>query len=309
MSEKQPKERSLFKQFLRLFFRSSFRRPRSSFEQGRASSFVAESEISDQELQRVVHNDSIEDLVNHYVTRRFQSYLINKVEDYALWESICYDFENFDLEIWNKLSQDNWNLIKRVCYTQEFWLNHADQKDTRTAIMFKTFKNLYYEKWTLNQIRWVKRFYRKLSSVIQNRKNELLEILSLSIQSFSIQSLSSSQASWSFSSSITIISATSSTQNRISYKSRTQYESDTRQNRYTDIQNRQSDSESRHENRQFNLESREDDRLFNSESRYDRESNRFRNRQYEFSEYAFTKYADENLRSMNEIRRASQSDH
>jgi hypothetical protein len=150
----------------------------------------------------------------------------------------------------------------------------------------------------------MKRFYRKLSSVIQNRKNELLEISSSnqsslsSIQSFSIQLSSSSQASLSSSSSITIISTISSTQNRISYESRTQYESDTRQNRYTNIRN----LESRHENCQFNSESRYEDR-------YDRESNRSRNRQYEPSEYALTRYADENLRSMNEIRRASQSDH
>jgi hypothetical protein len=129
MSEKQFEERSLFKQFSRSFSRSSrsfFRRSRSSFEQERASS-VVESKISDQELQRVVHNDSIENFVNHYVIRRFQSYLINNVEDYALWKSICYDFENFDLAIWNKLSQNNWNLVKRICYTQGFWLNHAGQ--------------------------------------------------------------------------------------------------------------------------------------------------------------------------------------
>jgi hypothetical protein len=275
MSEKQFEERSLSKQFSRSFFRSSSRRSRSFFEQERTSSSVVESKTSDQELQKIVHNDSIENLVNHYVIRRFQSYLINNVEDFALWESICYDFENFDFEIWNKLSQDNWNLIKRVCYTQRFWLNHADQKSTRAAIMFKAFKNSYYDEWTLDQIKWVKRFYRKLSSVTQNRKNELLEISS-SIQSLSIQLSSSSQAFSSFFSSVTIISITSSTQNRISYESRTQYESDTRQNRYTNIRN----LESRHENRSFNSESRIDDqnRQFNSESRYDAGSNRLRNR-------------------------------
>jgi hypothetical protein len=143
----------------------------------------------------------------------------------------------------------------------------------------------------------MKRFYRKLSSIIQNRKNELLRISS-SIQSFSIQLSSSSQAFSSFSSSVIIISIISSTQNRISYESRTQYESDTRQNRYTNIRN----LELRHEDRSFNSESR-------YENRYDRESNRLRNRQYEFSEYALTRYEDENLRSMNEIRRSSQSDH
>jgi hypothetical protein len=144
----------------------------------------------------------------------------------------------------------------------------------------------------------MKKLYKKISSIIQDRKNELLKTSSL--DQSSIQLLFSIQASSSFSSSITIISTT---QNRISFESRTQYESNTRQNRYTDIQNQT--AESRHENRQFNSESRQKDRSFISESRYDRESNRFRNRQYKPAEYAVTKYADENSRSMNLIRRAA----
>ncbi len=169
----------------------------------------------------------------------------------------------------------------------------------------------------------MKKLYKKISSITQDRKNELMKILNQSqIQlESSIQLSLSTQAFSSLSSSITIIRSTSSTQNRISYESRTQYDSDTRQNRYTDIRNQQS-AESRHENRsfnsesrlenrdrQFNSESRQENRSFISESRYDRGSNRLRNRQYEFAEYTATKYADENLRSINLTRRASQSDY
>jgi hypothetical protein len=139
----------------------------------------------------------------------------------------------------------------------------------------------------------VKKLYKKIFSITQNRKNELLR--SSSSNQSSIQLSSSIQASSSFSSSITSTI-------------RTQYESNTRQNRYIDIRNQQS-AESRHENRQFNSESRQKDRSFISESRYDREPDRSRNRQYEFAEYAVTRYADENLRSMNLTRRASQSDY
>ncbi len=159
----------------------------------------------------------------------------------------------------------------------------------------------------------MKKLYKKISSITQDCKNELLRTSS-SNQSF-IQLSSLTQASSSSSSSITIISIISSTQNRVSYESRTQYESNTRQNRYTDIrnqtfksrhENRSFNSESRFEDRsrQFNSELRQEDRSFNFELRYDRESNRFRNRQYELAEYA-----DENLRSMNQIRRASQSNY
>ncbi len=148
----------------------------------------------------------------------------------------------------------------------------------------------------------MKKLYKKISSIIQNRKNELLKTSS-SNQSF-IQLSFSTQVFSSFSSSIT---------NTV----RIQYESDNRQNRYIDIRNQT--TESRHDNRSFNSESRLEDR-------YDRESNRSRNRQYEFAEYAnenscihqskirkfveyaITRYADENLRSMNLIRRAQASE-
>jgi Ni/Co efflux regulator RcnB len=140
----------------------------------------------------------------------------------------------------------------------------------------------------LIQIERVEKAYEKLSRDMQIRKNKLQ---SSSVQSLFIQlsSSSSSQASRSFS-SIEIY------QNDSLSEIRTQYESDNRQNRHIDIRNRQF-TESRHENRSFKSESR-------FENQYDRESNRFRNRQYEITEYA-----NENLRSVNQIRRASQSDY
>jgi hypothetical protein len=175
----------------------------------------------------------------------------------------------------------------------------------------------YYEDWSLDRIQWVEKLYKKISSVTQDRKNELMRVLNQSqVQSeSSIQLSSSIQASSSSSSSITIASAT---QNRIFYESRTQYESDIRQNRYTDIRNQI--AESRHEDRsfnsrfedrsrQFNPESRQEKRPFISEPRYDRGSDRSRNRQYELAEYAVMKYADENLRPVNLTRRAAQSDY
>ncbi len=149
----------------------------------------------------------------------------------------------------------------------------------------------------------MKKYYKKLSSVVQNRTNDLLE--KITQPESSIQLSSSIQALSSFSSSITIISTS---QNRTSYESRTQYEPDIRQNRYTDIRNYQFVSASRYEDRQLNSESSHENRSFNPESRFenrhDHEPNRLRNRQYKITEYA-----DENLRSMNMIRRASQFDY
>ncbi len=305
MSEKQFEKRSLFKASAFSRSLSSFRqfKSRTISEQERASSSVVESNINDQELQRIVRDKSSEKLINEYVRRRFQSYLDNNVENVDLWESIYYDFEYFTERIWKIISSDNWIFIKKICLTQEFWLNQADSKNSRFEIMYKVSKENYYADWTLNQIQRVEKVYERLSRDTQIRKNKLQ---SSSVQSFSIQlsSLSSLLASRSSSSSSSIEIYQDDSLSEI----RTQYEPNTRQHRNTNIRNR--DSQHEDQNRQFNLESRHEDRPFNLEpryeNRYEREPNRLRNRQYELSEYAFTKYADENLRLVNEIRRASQ---
>ncbi len=147
-------------------------------EQERASSSVVESDVNDQELQRIVRDESSEKLINEYVRRRFQSYLNNNVEDVDLWESIYYDFEYFTLRIWKMISSDNWIFIKKICLTQEFWLNQADQKSSRSEIMYKVSKKNYYADWTLIQIEKVEKAYEKVFRDTQIRKNKL--------QSFSV---------------------------------------------------------------------------------------------------------------------------
>jgi hypothetical protein len=96
MSKEQFEKRSLFKAFSSsrsLSFsrlssssrsRSTSEQERASFEQERASSSVVESDVNDQELQRIVRDESSEKLINEYVRRRFQSYLNNNVEDVDL---------------------------------------------------------------------------------------------------------------------------------------------------------------------------------------------------------------------------------
>jgi hypothetical protein len=200
MSEKQLEKRSLFKALSRQFSfsrqssssrsrstfeqeRASLEQERASFEQERASSSIVESDVSDQELQRIIRDESSEKLINEYIKRRFQSYLNNNVENVDLWKSIYYDFEYFIERIWKMISSDNWIFIKRICLTQEFWLNQVDSKDSRSKIMYKVSKNDYHADWTLNQIERVEKAYEKLSRKIQIRKNKLQ---SSSVQSFLI---------------------------------------------------------------------------------------------------------------------------
>jgi hypothetical protein len=108
-----------------------------------------------------VRDESSKKLINEYVKRRFQSYLNNNVEDVDLWKSIYYDFEYFTLRIWKMISNDNWIFIKRICLTQEFWLNQADQKSSRSKIMYKVSKKNYYADWTLIQIERNEKAYEK----------------------------------------------------------------------------------------------------------------------------------------------------
>jgi hypothetical protein len=98
MSEKgkQSEERLLVKRFSRSFFRT---RSQSQFSQmtdqtsdpviGRAPSSVVDSEISDRELQRSIREtlegqESSDALINHYVTRMFQTYVEHSINDYDL---------------------------------------------------------------------------------------------------------------------------------------------------------------------------------------------------------------------------------
>jgi hypothetical protein len=289
MSEKRLISRSSSRSSSRLFSQQAFE---SEIEL--TSSSIVESDVSERELQRHIRQilerqESFEILIETYVDRMFNIYRDHNIHDYNLWTIIIHDFADFKKEYWEMLSTNLWNSVFTICYTQEFWINrHEDRlKDNiKIRCMNMIVNNAYYEDWSFDRIQWVKKLYKKISSITQDRKNELSKTFNQVQFESSIQLSSSTQASSSFFSSITIISTT---QNRISYESRTQYESNTRQNRYIDIrnqtvesqhENRSFNSESRFEDRdrQFNSELRQEDRSFNFESRYNRESNRLRNR-------------------------------
>jgi hypothetical protein len=128
-----------------------------------------------------VRDESSEKLINKYVKRRFQSYLNNNVKNVDLWKSIYYDFEYFTLRVWKMISSDNWVFIKRICLTQEFWLNQVDQKSSRSKIMYKVSKKNYYADWTLIQIEKVEKTYEKVFRDMQIRKKQITIILNLII--------------------------------------------------------------------------------------------------------------------------------
>jgi hypothetical protein len=142
MSEKQfeKKDRLFFKSSLRSFFRSLFQtrartrfQTRSMIESESASSnsnsestssaslSMNESDTTKRDLARSIRKQSVNDvLINQYVTRIFHTFFQNNIQDHELWKTIYYAFENFKLEYWNMLIIINWDVIKKICYTQKF---------------------------------------------------------------------------------------------------------------------------------------------------------------------------------------------
>ncbi len=169
----------------------------SNSESASSASFsIAESNTTERDLARIIREQSVDDvLINQYVTWMFKTFFQNNIQDHELWETIDYALKNFKLEYWNMLIVINWNVIKKICYTQKFWIDKSTKNVSRDKLMFQTIKDDYYENWTMNQIKYVEKHYRKISSATQNRKNELLKIsnqFQSSSSSISITSLNSS---------------------------------------------------------------------------------------------------------------------
>jgi hypothetical protein len=76
---------------------------------------------------------------------------------------------------WNLLTLIIWNFLNTICYTQEYWIFHSNRKKIRTELMHRFIKESFRQNWTAKQIAYVKKNYRKLFSIIRDRKNELEE--------------------------------------------------------------------------------------------------------------------------------------
>ena len=63
-------------------------------------------------------------IIQRYVAYRFQQYSDCHLEDYSLWNVIQIDFEDFEVEHFNKLNGKTWSVLRDYCYTHGFWINH-----------------------------------------------------------------------------------------------------------------------------------------------------------------------------------------
>ena len=113
-----------------------------------------------------------------HTIRLFKAYEEEKIQDYILWECISNDLEHYTKEIFDRLDAKTWNIIKKCCYTQGYWLDHGPGK-SRSSNMIKAIKSPWYDKWTMDQITYVEKTYKDprrnevLSPWVSARKQEL----------------------------------------------------------------------------------------------------------------------------------------
>ena len=160
---------------------------------------ISESEITTSFRNSICQENLDEHFIQEYTIRLFTKYLDNARDyrDFALWEWIHFDFEDFSVHHWDLLRSDHWDLVHKVCYSQGIWLNHPGKKRSRAQAMYNMVQKDYYEDWTIEQINWVERQYNTLSSVVRNRKEKLLKASALSQRYASSPPLAVSQRSFS----------------------------------------------------------------------------------------------------------------
>ena len=135
---------------------------------------AAESENS-RTLRAAIRQGSRDpELITSYTERMFNRYRDKRIQDSLLWESIHYDFANFNEGTWEVIETETWEEIKRTALPQGFWIDNYGKHGTRAAIMHKAVQEDHYEEWTLQQINWAEDHAYPLSPAVRNRKNKLL---------------------------------------------------------------------------------------------------------------------------------------
>jgi hypothetical protein len=102
-------------------------------------------------------------------------YQNNRIKDHELYETIFHDFFDLISNHWNCFTSIIWNFVNTICCTQEYWIFHSNRKEIKAELMHRIIKESFRQNWLSKQIAYVKRNYRKLFSIIRNRKNELKE--------------------------------------------------------------------------------------------------------------------------------------
>jgi hypothetical protein len=120
---------------------------------------------------------------NKYVIYRLTQYTLLDSVNYDLWISIQTDFADFIEKHLNQLNESIWKNLLNYCYSHDYWIDH-DSLRKCFANFLKTLdlNSEYNNRWTADQIRWMKYNYKKLSSNIEQRKHAIMRIINIIIQ-------------------------------------------------------------------------------------------------------------------------------
>ena len=118
------------------------------------------------------------DTLNKYAIHKFNEYAAANTEDYSLWNCIQVDFETFKGKHFDQLYSSTWKFVRDYCYSHGYWIDHNfGTGKTCTTTMLKAVEAEWNDEWTLKQIKWVEKRYKKLSRITHERKQELTGII------------------------------------------------------------------------------------------------------------------------------------
>jgi hypothetical protein len=150
-----------------------------------SSSSLLSSDLSDFEKQ--FDNDLNLDktdkkILNKYVFYRLSQYTLLNSVNYDLWISIQADFADFIEKHLDQLNESIWKSLLNYCYSHDYWINHDNLRKCFTNFLkILNVNSEYNNNWIVDQIRWVKYNYERLSSNIRQRKEKIIEIKNIEI--------------------------------------------------------------------------------------------------------------------------------
>ena len=77
------------------------------------------------------------DLLDKWVTHRFNIYAATNVEDYELWACIRMNFKKFEAKHFDMLDSSTWRRIREYCYPHGFWIDVNNGFETFITAMLE----------------------------------------------------------------------------------------------------------------------------------------------------------------------------
>ncbi len=121
-------------------------------------------------------------ILNKYVFYRLSQYTLLNSVNYDLWIFIQADFADFIEKHLDQLNESIWKSLLNYCYSHDYWIDHDSLRKCLTNFLkILNVNSEYSNNWIVDQIRWMKYNYKKLSSNIRQRKQKIIETANIII--------------------------------------------------------------------------------------------------------------------------------